>query len=141
MAPVVQEFDVQRAFTIFYKGEKWKRGPLKGQWKVLPAKLPGVVAFHVPNGGSRASAFEGMRLNESGLETGVHDYLFLWGGLFGLEFKKPGGPQPPEVQRSPAQFATHAAMLAAGMVASATVDNLADAKAFVRRHGLLLPGH
>lgn len=138
--PEIQEFDVQRAFTIWFKGERWKKGPLKGQWKTLPVKLPGVVAFSVPNGGTRSSAFEGMRLNESGLEPGVHDYLFLWGGLYGLEFKKPGGPQPPERQRSPAQVAVHAAMLAAGMVASATVDSLDAAKAFVRRHGLVSPG-
>ena len=125
------EFDIQRAFTIWYKGEKWSQGPKKGQWKALPHKLPGVVAWHTPNGGTRSSAFEGMRLNQIGLEAGIHDYLFLWGGLYGLEFKKPGG----DLHAS--QLRMHPLLLAAGMVASATVDNLADAKAFVIRHGLV----
>lgn len=134
MAPAVQEFDIQRAFTIFYKGEKWKQGPLKGQWKAPPHKLPGVVAFHVPNGGTRSSAFEGKRLNEIGLEAGIPDYIFLWGGLYWLEFKKPGGAL------LPSQIRMHPLLVAAGAVAGETVDNLHAAKEFVRRHGLVLPG-
>jgi hypothetical protein len=132
--PEILEFDIQRAFTIFYKGERWKKGPNKGQWKVWPAALPGVVAWHTPLGGTRRDAFEGARLNEIGLEAGIHDYLFLWGGLYGLEFKKPGGTL------SPSQIAMHPRLLAAGMVASETVDDLEAAKAFVRRHGLVQPG-
>lgn len=137
--PTIQEYDLQKAFTIFYKGERWKKGPQKGQWKVLPAALPGVVAWHTPNGGERRDAFEGMRLNDIGLEAGVPDYLFLWGGLYGLEFKKPGGKQPPTEQLSDSQRTMHPRLLAAGLVAIETVDNLDAAKAFVRRHGLLLP--
>lgn len=131
--PEPSEFDIQRAFTIFYKGEKWKQGPLKGQWKALPHKLPGIVAWHTPNGGTRQSAFEGMRLNEIGLEAGIPDYFFLWGGLYYLEFKKPGGVL------SPAQIRLQPLLMAAGAVAGETVDNLAAAKAFVVRHGLVLP--
>ena len=138
--PTILEFDVQRAFTIWFKGERWKKGPLKGQWKVMPAKLPGVVAWHTPLGGERRDAFEGMRLNEIGVEAGIHDYLFLWGGLYGLEFKKPGGAQPPAKQLSDSQLRMHPLLMAAGMIASAVVDNPEDAKAFVRRHGLVQPG-
>lgn len=129
--PEPTEWEIQRAFTIWFKGEKYTTGPKKGQWKVEPAKLPGVIAFHVPNGGARSGAFEGMRLKQIGVEPGVHDYLFLWGGLYGLEFKKRGGVL------SPSQVRMHPLMLAAGMVASAVVDNLEDAKNFVRRHGLV----
>jgi hypothetical protein len=132
--PEILEFDIQRAFTIYYKGERWKKGPNKGQFKVLPAALPGVVAWHTPLGGTRRDAFEGMRLGEIGLEAGIHDYLFLWGGLYGLEFKKPGGAL------SSSQLAMHPRLLAAGMIASETVDNLPAAIAFVRRHGLVQPG-
>jgi hypothetical protein len=127
--PVVQEFDIQRAFTIFYKGEQWAAGPLKGTWKVRPAARPGVVAWHTPNGGSR-SKLEGMRFKQIGVEAGLHDYFFLWGGLYGLEFKTPGG------SLSSSQIQMHPRLMAAGMIASAVVDNLADAKAFVIRHGL-----
>lgn len=128
--PLPSEFDIQRAFTIWYKGERWAKGPLAGQWKAQPHQLPGVVAWHTPNGGERRDAFEGKRIKESGGEAGIHDYLFLWGGLYGLEFKKPGGVL------SQAQREMHPRLLAAGLVASAVVDNLADAKAFVIRHRL-----
>lgn len=137
--PQPQEFDIQRAFTIFYKGEKWARGPNKGQWKSLPHALPGVVSWHTPNGGERRDSFEGMRLNQIGLEAGIPDYLFLWGGLYGLEFKKPhGGPAIGQLHAS--QKRMHPLLRAAGIVALETVDNVEDAKAFVRHHGLVLPG-
>lgn len=134
--PAILEYDVQRAFTIWFKGERWKKGPHKGEWKSLPHGLPGVVAFHVPNGGERRDAFEGQRLQDSGVEAGIPDYWFLWGGSYGLEFKKPGGKQPPERQLNPAQEKMHPRLRAAGIVALETVDNLPDAKAFVIRHGL-----
>lgn len=131
--PLPSEFDIQRAFTIFYKGERWVRGPLKDQWKVVPAALPGVVAWHTPNGGHR-SGIEAKRFKEIGVEAGIPDFLFLWGGLYGLEFKKPGG------ERSDSQIALHPRLTAAGMVALETVDNFEAAKDFVRRHGLVIAG-
>ncbi len=130
----VSEFAIQRAFTIFYKGERWAKGPNKGQWKVEPAALPGVISWHTPNGGHR-SGVEAKRFKEMGVEAGIPDYLFLWGGLYGLEFKKPG-----EGKLSAAQIALHPRLTAAGMVALETVDNLSAAKDFVRRHGLVIPG-
>lgn len=133
------EFAIQRAFTLYFKGERWAKGPRKGEWKVLPAKLPGVVAWHTPNGGSRAGGFEGMRLNQIGLEAGIPDYVFLWGGLFGLEFKKPNG-EPAETQLHKSQRDMHPRLRAAGIVALETVDSLEAAIAFVRRHGLVQPG-
>lgn len=138
--PQPSEWDIQRAFTIFYKGEKWAKGPLKGQWKALPHKLPGVVAWHTPNGGERRDAFEGMRLNQTGLEAGIPDYLFLWGGLYALEFKKPAPGKTAIEQLSSAQERMHPLLRAAGIVALETVDSLEAAKEFVRRHGLILPG-
>lgn len=125
--PTPSEWDIQRAFTIFYKGEHYR----DGTWKVLPAARPGVVAWHTPNGGNRSAA-EGARFRAIGVEPGIPDYFFLWGGLFALEFKKPGGPL------SAAQLAMHPLLRAAGAVAVETVDNLAAAKEFVRRHGLTL---
>lgn len=128
------EWRIQRAFTIYYKGELWAKGPRKGTWKVEPAELPGVVSWHTPNGGKR-EAFEAMRFKQIGVEAGIHDYLFLWGGLYGLEFKEPGGGR-----LGASQLRMHPRLLAAGMIASAVVDNLEMAKDFVRRHGLVSPG-
>lgn len=132
--PQPSEHDIQRAFTIWYQGERWARGPNKGQWKVEPASLPGVISWHTPNGGRRDAA-EAIRFKQIGVLAGIPDYLFLWGGLYGLEFKEPG-----EGRLSAAQIGLHPQLRAAGMVALETVDNLADAKAFVRRHGLVIPG-
>jgi hypothetical protein len=140
MARPVEEFDLQKAWALWYGGEKWAAGPLIGQWKIQPAQLPGVIWWHTPNGGSR-DVREGARLKQIGVKAGVHDILILWGGIRGLEFKRPGGKQPPERQLSPAQQAMHPAMLAAGMVASATVDTLELAKAQVRAWGLVAAGH
>lgn len=131
--PEISEFAIQRAFTIFYQGEKWAKGPLKGQWKVHPSALPGVISWHTPNGGHR-SGVEAKQFKQMGVVAGIPDYLFLWGGLFGLEFKKPGG------DRNSAQIALHPRLTAAGMVALETVDDLDAAKDFVRRHGLLTAG-
>lgn len=129
--PKPSEFDIQRAFTIWYQGERWAQGPRKGQWKVEPAALPGVVSWHTPNGGKR-DRVEAIRFKMIGVRAGIPDYLFLWGGLYGLEFK-----EPDEGSLSRAQLELHPQLRAAGMVALETVDNLADAKAFVRRHGLV----
>ena len=128
--PTPSEWDIQRAFTLWYKGERWAAGPLKGQWKLQPAGRQGVVAWHTPLGGTR-NAVEGLRLKQTGAEAGIPDYLFLWGGLLGLEFKKPGGVL------SPVQKTMHARLLGAGLVACATIDNLEDAKAVVRSWGLV----
>lgn len=133
--PKPTEWDLQRAFVIWFEGELWEKGPHAGTWKVMPAKLPGVVMWHTPNGGVR-SAVEGKRFKLIGVKAGVHDLLFLWGGLYGIELKEPGGTG----KLQPSQEAMHPAMLAAGMVASAVADNLEACKAFARRHGLVQPG-
>lgn len=132
------EWAIQKAFTIWYKGELWKAGPNKGQWKVLPAKLPGVVAWHTPNNGKReeGGALEGSWLKDIGLEAGIPDYLFLWGGLFAIEFKKPNG-NPAETQLHKSQKHMHPLLRAAGIAGLVTVDSLDDAKAAVTKWGLI----
>lgn len=127
------EWAIQRAFTIFYKGERWAKGPLKGTWKVEPAALPGVVSWHTPNGGKR-DRVEAIRFKMIGVEAGIPDYLFLWGGLFFIEFKEPNGGT-----LTKSQELMIPQIRAAGAVGE-VIDNLADAKAFVRKHGLLAPG-
>lgn len=129
MARAPEEFDFQRAFYQWCVGWPDKHGvPTK-----TPALVPGVVCWHTPNGGERRDAFEGKRLKEMGVQAGIHDLLFLrptrfqegvYGLLFGMEWKKPGGVL------SPAQKVMHPRMMAAGMAASIVVDNLADARAF-----------
>ena len=53
--------------------------------------LPGVVWFHVPNGGSRTAAEAG-RFKALGVKAGVPDLLAVRDGrLFGLELKADGG--------------------------------------------------
>lgn len=130
MVRPIEEWDLQKAWCLWYGGEPGK---------IEPAQLPRVVWWHTPNGGSRDKR-EGKRLKETGVKAGVHDILLLWGGIYGLEFKRPGGQQPPEKQLSASQQAMHPRMLAAGMVASATVDTLELAKSTVRRWGLVRPG-
>lgn len=122
MMPVPSEHQIQRAWVMWFGGVPGK---------VEAAKLPGVVFWHTPNGGAR-SPIEGARFKELGVQAGIPDILILWGGIFGLEFKKPGG------SLSSAQIAMHPRLLAAGMVASATVDNLADARETVRKWGLTI---
>lgn len=141
--PDVSEWDLQRAFCIFLDGNPDKNG----NPRTTPALATNVIYWHTPNGGERRNAFEGKRLHLTGVKAGVHDLLFLrptdfgqygvFGLLFGLELKKPGGPQPPTRQLSDAQQKMHPRLIAAGMAASAVVDNLADAKAFCARHGLI----
>jgi hypothetical protein len=93
---------------------------------------PNVVYFHVPNGGDR-NAFEAKRLKQSGVKAGVPDLVFLAHQRFYcLELKEPGG----KGRLSPAQVALHPRLLAAGATALATLDNLADAKAWCIRNFL-----
>jgi hypothetical protein len=127
------EWAIQRAFTIFFKGEKWAKGPKAGTWKVEPAALPGVVSWHTPNGGKR-DRVEAIRFKMIGLVAGIPDYFFLWGALYFIEFKEPDGGV-----LSPAQLRVQPQLQAAGAIGE-VVDNLAAAKAFVRRHGLVIPG-
>lgn len=135
MTRAPEEFDVQRAFFQWCVG--W---PDRDGVPTKPVMLaPGVEVWHTPNGGNR-DAREGKRLKESGVVAGIHDILFLrltdfgqygkWGLLFGMEFKKPGGPQPPSRQLSKSQIAMHPRLLRAGMAASIVVDNLKDARTF-----------
>lgn len=128
------EWRIQRGFTIYFQGERWEKGPNKGLWKVEPAALPGVVSWHTPNGGKR-EAFEAKRFKQIGVTAGIPDYLFLWGGLYALEFKEPGGGKVLD-----SQLRMHPRMIGAGLVALAIVDNVDDAKNFVRKHGLVIPG-
>lgn len=127
MVKPITEFDIHRALVLWLRGNPDR----DGNPRTTPALASGVVFWHTPNGGERRDAFEGKRLKELGTLAGIHDLLFLaQGRLFGLELKKPGG------RPSPAQIALHPRLLEAGMVASAVVDNLDDAKAFCRLHRL-----
>lgn len=122
--PAISEFDIQRAFVLWYGGD-FKNG----NWNILPSVLPGVEWWHTPNGGERRDAFEGKRLKQMGVKPGIPDLWFLWGRLYGLEFKKPGGVL------STAQRSLHPRLTAAGALI-ATVDNLDAAKAQVKAWGL-----
>lgn len=121
--PAVDEFQIQRAFVMWFGGVPGK---------IEPACLPGVVHWHTPNGGHR-DAREGKRLKESGTLAGIPDIFILWGRLYGLEFKRPGGV------RSPAQIALHPRLVAAGAFV-ATVDSLDQAKDQARQWGIVRPG-
>ncbi len=69
---------------------------------------PGVLAWHVPNGGSRSKAEAG-RFKAEGVVPGIPDVNILFEGRFyGLELKALGGRVAPE------QRAIHDAMTAAG---------------------------
>jgi hypothetical protein len=70
--------------------------------------MPGLLAFHVPNGGYRlpgeAAIFKGL-----GVVSGVPDILIVHAGrLYGLELKTKGG------RVSPTQLSIHERMRAAG---------------------------
>lgn len=132
MARIVTEHDLQRAFCLYFGGEQRK----DGTWKIEPAARPGVVWWHTPNGGNRSAA-EGARFKQIGVKAGIPDLVFLWGGLYGMEWKVPNG-RPAYTQLSAAQREMHPRLLAAGMVACATVDSLEDAKSAVRGWGLTL---
>lgn len=128
MARTPDEADIQRALIIWLDGNP----DAKGKPRTTPALLPGVVCWHTPNGGGR-SVVEGVRFKQAGVRAGIPDLLFLWGGLYGLELKRPGGVL------SPAQIAMHPRLLAAGMVASETADSLEGARKVLRAWGLVRP--
>lgn len=124
MAPAIEEHHIQRAVCIWLDGSSTKP----------PALLPGVVYWHTPNSGEGRSGFQGKLLKAQGVKAGIPDLLFLWGGLYGIEMKKPGGVL------SASQRAMHPRLLAAGMLGCATVDSLEGAKEVLRGWGLVLPG-
>lgn len=126
MTRPVTEHDIQRAICIWLDGNP----DASGRPRTTPALRPGVVYWHTPNGGGR-SVVEGVRFKQAGVKAGIHDLLFLWGGIYGMELKKPGG------SLSPAQIAMHPRLLAAGMVASAVVDSLQGAREVLQQWGLV----
>lgn len=123
--PKVLEFDLQRAFVLWLDGYPRDGVPTKP----LPL-IPGVEYWHTPNGGTRRDAFEGKRMNQIGLKAGIPDLWFLWGALYGLEWKQPGG------SLNNAQKDLHPRLIHAG-ARIATVDNLAAGKAQLATWGLL----
>lgn len=128
MANNPTEFDLQRALVIFLDGNPDR----DGRPRVEPALRPDVVYFHVPNGGNR-DAFEAKRLKQSGVKAGVPDLVFFAHQRFYcLELKEPGG----KGRLSPAQVQMHERLRCAGVTAIATVDNLADAKAWAFKNML-----
>lgn len=136
--PVIEEYHLQRALILWLKGNPDKFGTPR-QAVML---APGVEVWHTPNGGDR-NEVEARRLKEMGTLAGIHDVFFLrptqftegvFGLLFGLELKKPGGPQPPIRQLHASQKLIHPRLIRAGIAASAVVDNLPDAKAFCFHH-------
>jgi len=129
VARTPDEADIQRALVIWLDGNPDKNDIPR----TTPALLPGVVYWHTPNGGGR-SVVEGVRFKQAGVKAGIPDLVFLWGGLRGLELKKPGGVL------SPAQRAMHPRFLAAGAIAVATCDSLESARAVLRSWGLVQPG-
>jgi hypothetical protein len=138
--PQPSEFDLQRALCLWLDGNPDK----DGRPRMQPALAPDVVYFHPPNGGVR-DLREAKRLKQSGVKAGVHDLLFLrptqfesgiWGLLFGMELKEPGGSQPPERHLSKSQQSMHPRLMRAGMAASIVTDNLVDAKTWLILHSL-----
>jgi hypothetical protein len=65
----------------------------------IRATCPGVVVFHVPNGGKRTRAEAGI-FKQLGVLAGVPDLMILWPGrVAGLELKAPGKkPEPAQKQ-------------------------------------------
>jgi hypothetical protein len=128
--PTPTEFDLQRAFCLWLDGNPDRNGIPR----VTPALRPGVVYFHVPNGGSRNAA-EGARFKAIGVKAGVPDLIFLAHQRFYcLEFKEPNG----KGVLSTAQRAMHGRLIDAGATALATVDSLDEAKSWARAHFLAI---
>lgn len=94
--------------------------------------MPGVVWFHVPNGGSRTAAEAG-RFKALGVKAGVPDLIAVSAGcMFALELKAPGG------RVSDAQRQMLAALAGAGAETAVAVG-LDDALAVLERWGLISP--
>lgn len=128
--PTPSEFDLQRALCIWLDGNPDK----DGRPRVTPALAPGVVYFHVPNGGQR-DLREAKRLKQSGVKAGVPDLMFLgYQRFYCLELKEPGG----KGRLSPAQRDMHPRLVAAGATALATLDSLADAKSWCIANSLAI---
>lgn len=135
MAPVPDEFALQRAHCIWLFGNP---DPKTGIPRTRPALRPDVECWHTPNGGTRTSGFEGMRLNQIGLKAGVHDLLYLrptdfgalgtWGLLFGQEWKRPDAKRLPLEKRSAAHRESRSQLIAAGNVPERLADTLSDSQ-------------
>lgn len=144
--PKISEYHIQKAFCIWLDGNRDKE---TGEWRNPPALAPGVEYWHTPNNAGREQD-AGLELKwskEIGLRPGIHDLFFLrptrftegvFGLLFGMEWKKPGGAQPPNKQLSKAQQLMHPRLIRAGLAASIVVDNLQDARAWCFFHGLTI---
>lgn len=132
--PRPDEFQIQRAFHWWFAGKKYpKNHALAGQWQIVPAKLPGVVAWHTPNGGKRDS-FEAKRFAELGVLAGIPDYFALYGALHALEFKDDSGTL------EPSQKFLHPLLIAAG-AKLAVVRSVEAAKAQTISWGLVDSQH
>jgi hypothetical protein len=128
--PSPTEYDLQKALVIWLDGNPDRNGVPR----VTPALRPGVVYFHVPNGGRR-DGFEAKRLRESGVKAGVPDLIFLAHQRFYcLELKEPGG----RGRLGEAQRVMHPRLIAAGATALTTLDNLAEAKAWCIANALAI---
>lgn len=144
--PKVSEWALQRSVCIWLNGN---RDTKTGEWRNPPALAPDVIFWHTANNAGREED-AGLELKwskEVGLLPGVHDLFFLrptqftegvFGLLFGMELKKPGGKQPPTEELSKSQREIHPRLLKAGLAASVVIDNLADAKTWLIRHSLAL---
>lgn len=65
---------------------------------------PGVIAFHVPNGGKRGKAEAG-RFKGMGVVAGIPDLIVIAGGrAYGLEMKTPAGRLSPVQKEMRARF-------------------------------------
>ncbi len=86
--PAPSEFEIQRALIMWLDGYPDKHGnPTR-----TPALKPGALCWHTPNGGSRRSDHEGLRLKQMGVRAGIFDLAFLHHGLFFvLELKAEDG--------------------------------------------------
>jgi hypothetical protein len=129
--PQIEEHHIQRALCLWLDGNP----DANGIPRVTPALRPGVVYWHTPNSGEGRSAHQGRVLKQQGVKAGIPDLLFLWGGLFGIELKKPNG-KPAETQLHTSQKQMHPLLRAAGIAGLATVDSLEAAKAQIRAWSL-----
>jgi hypothetical protein len=101
------------------------------RWRVRP----GVIWFHVPNGGWRFRRTAG-NLKAMGLRPGVADLIVLWSDVpsitrvLCLELKRPGGTQSPAQE----QFQADCGLVFAHYEIA---DNIDDAIAILQRYGIL----